>query len=114
MSKKHLKNIGIILLLLLLSCEYNVEKGLAPSPCNPEPVTHEIMWKMGVSGQLASLNIKPGDTVRWIWTEDNMPHDVHSDDPNAPADFGSAILIGQGTIYEYTFTEETVFDYNCS
>lgn len=106
---------GVIQVLFLLSaCEYNLEEGLSAPPCNTEPVVHEINWEMGVSGQLASVNIKPGDTVRWIWTEDNMPHDVSSNNPNAPDDFGSQIIMGIGSSYEYTFTEETVFEYRCS
>lgn len=104
----------LVLTCLTFSCEYTVEKGLPSSPCNPEPVTYEIYWKMDTSGQLASVNIKPGDTVRWIWAEENMPHDVTSNDPNAPDDFGSEMMIGEGSIYEYTFTEETTFNYHCS
>jgi len=106
---------GILMLsIILVSCENNVEKDLITPPCSPEPVTHEIIWKMGVSGQLASLTIKPGDTIRWVWGENDMPHDVNSNDPNAPGDFGSSIMIGQGMTYEYTFLEEAVFEYNCS
>jgi len=110
-----MKNIGILFLFSLFfsACTKNVEESPEMN-CDPQPMVFEIHWMMGVSGQNASATVKPGDTVRWLWTEDNMPHDVSSTDSNAPTDFGSAILTGIGNTYEYTFTEETVFDYNCS
>ncbi|MEX2350581.1 MAG: plastocyanin/azurin family copper-binding protein [Flavobacteriaceae bacterium] len=109
---KHLA-IPFLLIMLFNSCTRNVE-GIEETPCNEEPVVHEIVWEVGVNGPDASLTIAPGDTVRWIWGEDDMPHNVVSDDANAPEDFGSEILTGGGMIYEFTFTEETVFEYRCS
>lgn len=76
--------------------------------------TIEILWKMGISEADASATIQVGDKVRWIWDEPDMPHDVSSDDPDAPDDFGSEILIGMGQIYEYTFTTPAEIDYFCS
>lgn len=76
--------------------------------------TYEIDWKMGISQEDASVNGAPGDTVKWIWGEEGMPHDVSSTDPNAPEDFGSEIMTGMGSEYEYTFTEEVMFEYGCS
>jgi plastocyanin len=115
MNKRFLKTVWVLFLpFIILSCESNTEKEPTTNPCTPEPVTHEIMWEMGVSGQQASLTIKPGDTVKWIWAEDDMPHDVSSDDSNAPDDFGSTLMTGLGMTYEYTFMEETVFEYHCS
>lgn len=99
--------------LTVFSCTRNVEE-LPEVNCEPGPVVHEIHWSSDVSAQEASVVIKPGDTVRWVWTEDNMPHDVSSTDPNAPEDFGSDLLTGIGHVYEYTFTEEVVFNYLCS
>ena len=113
-KKKFVVIFWFILVGMAFSCEYSVEKGLPSSSCDPEPVTYEINWKMDTSGQLASVNIKPGDTVRWIWAEDNMPHDVTSNDSSAPDGFGSEMMIGEGSVYQYTFTEETVFNYHCS
>lgn len=75
--------------------------------------THEITWLMGISHEDASVTIDVGDTVKWIWGEEGMPHSVISDDPDAPEDFGSDILTGMGSVYEYTFTEAATFDYNC-
>jgi hypothetical protein len=77
-------------------------------------VTVEILWKMGISDDDASATIQVGDMVRWIWDEPSMPHDVSSDDPDAPDDFGSEILTGMGQIYEYTFTTPAEIDYFCS
>src|SRR5690606_12756709 len=105
--------VSTILILILSSCDRNVED-TGDINCNPEPTVHEIVWMIGITNQEASITIQTGDTVRWIWGEENMPHDVSSDDANAPEDFGSEILSGKGTIYEYTFTEEVVFNYKCS
>src|SRR5690606_24726624 len=35
-------------------------------------------------------------------------------DPDAPSDFGSEILIGEGQTYEYTFVDPAEIDYRCS
>jgi len=75
--------------------------------------TYEITWMMGISPEDASVTAAPGDTVRWVWGEEGMPHSVESSDPDAPADFGSEILIGMGSVYEYTFEEEVTFSYQC-
>lgn len=116
-TKPIVKLFGILFLMLMTinfgSCGNNVEETLE-TDCDPEPVVHEIIWYMEITPQQATLTIKPGDTIRWIWGESDMPHNVTSDDPDAPADFGSEIMTGEGSVYEYTFTEETVFDYHCS
>ena len=75
--------------------------------------THEITWLMGISQEDASATIDVGDTVKWTWGEEGMPHSVVSSDPDAPGDFGSEIMTGMGSVYEYTFTEVATFDYNC-
>ncbi len=100
------------ILLVLSSCGSNVEE-LQINPCN-EPVVHEILWQTDTNEESASLTINTGDTVRWIWNEDDMPHDVSSTDTNAPADFGSEIMTGLEIVYEYTFNEDAVFNYRCS
>lgn len=76
--------------------------------------TFHITWMMDISEEDASLTIGTGDTVIWTWGENGMPHDVSSIDPDAPDDFGSEILIGEGQTYEYTFTVEAEIDYRCS
>jgi plastocyanin len=74
---------------------------------------HDITWKQDVNGETASLEIQTGDTVRWIWGT-AAPHNVVSTDKNAPADFGSEIIMQEGYVYSYTFTKATVIDYNCN
>lgn len=76
--------------------------------------TYEIMWSMSTTPAEATITIQVGDTVKWIWAENGMPHDVSSIDPNAPDDFGSTMMTAIGSIYEYTFTQEVTFDYRCS
>lgn len=100
------------LFFLVASCGYDVEN--QEPPCDPQPVAFEISWRMNITSQEASLTVKPGDTVRWIWGENNMPHDITSEDPNAPDDFGSPLMTGLGMVYQYVFEEETVFEYFCS
>lgn len=75
--------------------------------------THEIMWSMSTTPEQATITIEVGDTIKWIWAEDGMPHDVSSTDPNAPEDFGSPIVSDLGYEYEYTFNEEVTFEYKC-
>lgn|SRR5690554_3308300 len=107
---KHIVN--LLVMVMLASCGYHVEN--YTPPCDPAPVAYTIIWKMSITPQEASLTIKPGDTVRWVWGENDMPHNVISEDPDAPEDFGSEIMIGEGSVYEYVFLEEVVFDYFCS
>lgn len=111
--KKPLFKVNLIFLFLLLGCGRNVEE-VTQVDCDSNPVTYEIIWMTNMSVQNATITLKPGDTIRWIWGEEGMPHDVSSDDSNAPEDFGSEILIGKGQVYEYTFMEATTFDYHCS
>ena len=58
--------------VILLSCSKNVEE-IPDVNCDTDPEVHEINWMMNVSVQNASVILRPGDTVRWIWAEDNMP-----------------------------------------
>jgi len=76
--------------------------------------TYNITWMMNISHADASVTISSGDTVLWTWGEPGMPHDVSSIDPDAPEDFGSDILIGEGQTYQYTFTDPAEIDYRCS
>jgi len=76
--------------------------------------TYEIMWSMSTTPAQATITIEVGDTVKWIWAENGMPHDVSSIDPNAPDGFGSTMMTAIGSIYEFTFNEEVTFDYRCS
>ncbi len=76
--------------------------------------THEIMWSMSTTSAQATITIDVGDTIKWIWTENGMPHDVSSIDPNAPSGFGSTMMMNAGSEYEFTFTEAVVFNYRCS
>lgn len=69
---------------------------------------------MGISHEEASLTLSSGDTVIWTWGEEGMPHDVSSIDPDAPEDFGSEVMTGEGQTYQYTFTDPAEIDYRCS
>lgn len=76
--------------------------------------TFNITWMMTTTHEDASVTLSSGDTVIWTWGEGGMPHDVSSIDPDAPSDFGSEILTGEGQTYEYTFVEPAEIDYRCS
>ena len=70
-------------------------------------------WQQGGSAANFNFTIQQGDTVRWVWG--NGSHDVASDDPDAPADFGNGMLINQpGFVYEYTFTDVAVIEVKCT
>lgn len=75
--------------------------------------THNITWFLGITESEASLTIDQGDTVLWTWG-DNMQHSITSTDPDAPSDFGSEVMSGEGQTYQYTFTAEADIDYHCS
>lgn len=75
-------------------------------------ITHTIDWESDV-GLDATMTIDVGDTVEWINVEEGMPHDVTSNDSNAPEGFGSEIL-GYMEAYSFTFNSPVVFDYGCS
>lgn len=55
----------------------------------------------------ATVTIKPGDTVTWVW-ESDLPHDVVADD----GDFASE-LITEGE-YSYTFETPGTYGYHCT
>lgn len=74
--------------------------------------TFNITWMMGISNEDASVTINTGDTVVWTWG-DAMPHTVQSIDGDAPEDFGSGLITGQGQTYQYTFTTQAEIDYFC-
>lgn len=58
----------------------------------------------------ASVTIKPGDTVKWVW-DASLPHDVVSDD-GAPVAYNSELM----TEGEYTFTYDDAgtYGYHCT
>ena len=67
---------------------------------------------MGISEDEASITLNSGDTVTWTWG-DEIPHIVKTIDAEAPEDFGSEILTGEGNVYSYTFTDPAAIDYRC-
>ena len=70
--------------------------------------TYIINWHPGVDAQ---LNIKVGDTVKWYVSEAAIV-DINSD--LALPDFGSKHLIGQGSLYAYTFKKPGKVDFYSS
>src|SRR5690606_33219544 len=76
--------------------------------------THHITWMMGISLEEATLTLEDGDTVIWTWGQNGMPHNVTSIDPNAPEGFASETMSAIGSTSEFTFTDETTFDYRCA
>jgi Leucine-rich repeat (LRR) protein len=76
--------------------------------------THNINWGMSTTNQQASITIDVGDTIKWIWVDNGMPHDVSSIDPNAPEGFGSPLMSTLGYEYSFTFDSEVTFNYRCA
>ncbi|MDC0096975.1 plastocyanin/azurin family copper-binding protein, partial [bacterium] len=77
--------------------------------------TFEVDWDQSTTEADATFTIETGDTIIWTWANQS-PHDVVASpgETDAPADFGSEIIIGTGQTYQYTFTVEAVIDYLCS
>ena len=57
----------------------------------------------------ASVTIKKGETVEWIFDDNGLPHDVVE---TADETFKSELLT-EGS-YSYTFEEAGTFDYHCT
>jgi len=73
--------------------------------------TFDISWLQGT--EEATVTIEIGDTVTWIW-DNGAPHNVTSDDPDAPEDLGSDTVTMEGFEYSFTFTNMAEIDYLCS
>lgn len=58
----------------------------------------------------ASVTIKPGDTVKWVW-DAALPHDVVSDE-GSPAEYNSELMT-EGE-YSYTYEEAGTYGYHCT
>lgn len=74
--------------------------------------THEVVVS-SFQFSPAELQIEVGDIVQWTNTGGN--HNVNgsaSDFPNNPVPFGNA-LSTDNWVYEFTFTQEGVYEYNC-
>ncbi|MDJ0395108.1 cupredoxin family copper-binding protein [Rhodococcus sp. G-MC3] len=57
----------------------------------------------------ASVTVKKGDTVEWIFDDNGLPHDVvESSDETFKSE-----LLTEGS-YSYTFEEAGTFDYHCT
>jgi len=70
----------------------------------------------GNGGQFAfdppAVMVSPGTTVVWTWTGQGGPHNVVSDG-DGPLDSGDPVP-DEGTTYEHTFEEESIYKYVCN
>lgn len=53
------------------------------------------------------VQVEPGTTITWLWTDGHVKHDVVGDD------FDSGIQ-GKDFVFEVTFDEPGTYDYTCS
>lgn len=60
----------------------------------------------------ASVTIKAGETVEWVFADAPVPHDVVGTSDNTPDGFASEKLT-EGT-FTFTFTEPGEYEYFCS
>jgi len=72
--------------------------------------TSEILWKIGTLN--SNLIINQGDTVVWIWDDDET-HTV-TNLPESTEKFDSKELIGKGTTFSHTFNTIGDFPYQCN
>ena len=87
-------------LLGLTACSSEEEGSAAPAAT----VTVENM-----SYNPASVTIKKGETVQWVFADNGLPHDVVEDSSGL---FTSELLT-EGD-YSYAFDEAGTFDYHCT
>lgn len=57
----------------------------------------------------ASVTIKKGETVEWIFDDNGLPHDV----VESTDEMFESELLTEGS-YSYTFEEAGTFDYHCT
>lgn len=60
----------------------------------------------------ATVTIKAGQTVEWVFADGPIPHDVVGTSTNAPDGFASEQM-SEGT-FAFTFTAPGTYDYFCS
>lgn len=75
----------------------------------PQPISNGKVVEVSIQGfafDPASVEISPGDTVKWT-NRDSAPHIIKG------STFESESL-AKGDTYEFVFTESGVYDYICS
>jgi len=119
-----MKNVGIILLSLLLAAVIfsGCAQTGAPSSGNNASQTTGIGVNSSNQSQTQMINakdvsikdyaftpstitVKAGDTVRWT-NKDPSPHQIAGGFANSP-------VISSGGTYEFTFTTAGTYDYHC-
>ncbi|WP_228853543.1 T9SS type A sorting domain-containing protein [Aegicerativicinus sediminis] len=84
---------------------------LVPLQIISAQTTYQILWKIGINDEDASLDIETGDTVEWIW-DDTFPHTV-TNKSGSTETFDSGSLTGEGSKYSKTFNLEGANPYEC-
>ena len=72
--------------------------------------TSEILWEVGASN--SELNIEQGDTVIWVWS-DQETHNVVSF-PDSEEVFKSKDYTGLGQLFPHEFTKIGDFSFRCT
>ncbi len=75
--------------------------------------TYTIDWKSGSKDLSATLEVKVGDTVQWVFGE-YLPQNIVNTSFGAPSDFGINQRLAKGSIYEYVFTKKGIYTYESS
>lgn len=75
--------------------------------------THTIDWRSGSKDLLATLEVKVGDTVQWVFGE-YLPQNIVNTSFGAPSDFGINQRLAKGSIYEYVFTKKGIYTFESS
>ena len=74
---------------------------------------HTIDWKSGSKDLSATLEVKVGDTVQWVFGE-YLPQNIVNTSFGAPSDFGINQRLAKGSIYEYVFTKKGIYTFESS
>jgi plastocyanin len=95
-----MKHILIIILVAALTLGASTEE-------SPKINVHIVRIE-GMKFIPKSLEVKPGEIVRWV-NESRSPHNVIANDGS----FESKMLSDKGDTFEYTFKKEGEFHYYC-
>ncbi|PHQ28698.1 T9SS type A sorting domain-containing protein [Leeuwenhoekiella nanhaiensis] len=75
--------------------------------------THVIDWRSGSRDLSATLEVKVGDTVQWVFGE-YLPQNIVNTSFGAPSDFGITQRLAKGSVYEYVFNKKGIYTFESS
>ena len=81
--------------------------GAGGSPAAPAAATVTLK---NIAYSPASVSVKVGDTVEWVWADGPVPHNIDGASDLGPFDSGSVKTSGT---WSFRFTKAGTFTYHC-